>query len=138
MRDTPSSLVLLAPACRNSSSAHASRSAVEAPPPLVFAFVHASGSSDGAFLAHRTHSRPALRLPEVDLLLSSMVPTNLRCPLPVRCATNLVADVEVGSRCLLIFFRRSINTKSYTSTSHNQTKVHKQAPRCPIFATESS
>src|SRR5271165_6625243 len=101
MRDTPGSLVLLAPGCRSSSSAHASRSAVEAPLPPVFAFVHAYGYSDGAFLAHRTHFRPALRLPEVDLLLSSRVPTSLRCPLPIRCATNLVADVEVGSRCLL-------------------------------------
>ena len=72
------------------------------------------------------------------LLLSSMAPTNLRCPLPVRCATNLVADVEVESRCLLNFFRRSINTKSYTSTPRNQPKVHKYSLRCFIFATESS
>src|SRR5215831_19125963 len=138
MRDTPSSRVLLAPVCRSSSSARVSKSAAEAPLPPVFAFVHVYGSSDGAFLAHRTHSRPALCLREVDLLLSSMVPTNLRCPLPVRYATNLVADVEVGSRCLLIFLRRSINTKSYSSTSHDQIKVHKQPPRCSIFATESS
>jgi hypothetical protein len=53
--------VLLAPVCRSSSSAHASRSAVEAPLPPVFAFVHAYGCSDGAFLAHRKHSRPAAR-----------------------------------------------------------------------------
>jgi hypothetical protein len=52
----------------------------------------------------------------VSVNLSSMVPTNLRCPLPVRCATNLVADVEVGSRCLLIFFRRS--------TNHQHEKLH--------------
>jgi hypothetical protein len=35
--------VLLAPACRNSSSSHVSRSVAEAPLPPVFAFVHASG-----------------------------------------------------------------------------------------------
>src|SRR5664279_502515 len=138
MRDRPDSLVLLAPACHSSSSAHASRSAAEAPLPPAFAFVHEYGYSDGAFLVHRTHFRPALRLPEVDLLLSSMVPTNLRCPLPARYATNSVADVEVGSRCLLNFFRRSTNTKSYTSTSDNQSKVHKDSTRCSIFATESS
>lgn len=69
---------------------------------------------------------------------ASKAPTNLRCPLPARCATNLVADVEVGSRCLLIFFRRSRNTKSYTSTSQHQTKVQKHASRCSIFAMESS
>ena len=57
--------------------------------------VHASGCSDVASLLHGTHPRPALRVREVDLLLSSRVPTGLRCPLPVRCATNLVADVEV-------------------------------------------
>src|SRR5882724_7853508 len=122
MRDRPGSLVLLAPACRNSSSARASRSTAEEPLPPVFAFVHASGSSDVAFLVHRTHSRPVLRLPAVGLLLSSMVPTDLRCLSLVRCATNLVADVEVGSRCLLNFFRRSINTKSYTSTVHYKPK----------------
>src|SRR6266852_4976989 len=138
MRDRPGWLVLLAPACRNSNSAHASRSVAEAPLPLVFAFVHASGSSDGAFLVPRTHSRPALHLPAVGLLLSSRAPTNLRCLLPVRCATNSVAGVEVGSRCLLNFFRGSVNTKSYTSTSDDQSKVHKQSPRCSIFATESS
>src|SRR6266403_294825 len=138
MRDRPGSLVLLAPACRNSSSARASRSAVGAPLPPVSGFVHVYGYSHGAFLAHRTHSRPVLRLPKVDLLLSSMVPTNLRCPWPVRCATNLVADAEVGSRCLLNFFRRSSNTKSYTSTSQIQSKVHKYPLQCIIFATESS
>src|SRR5229473_3414406 len=138
MRDRPGSLVLLAPACRSSSSARASRSAAGAPLPPVFAFVRASGSSDVAFLEHRTHSPPALRLPAVGLLLSSMVPTDLRCLSLVRCATNSVADVEVGSRCLLNFFRRSINTKSYTSTSQNQTKVHKYLLRCFIFAMGSS
>src|ERR1700730_7723846 len=102
MRDIPGLLVLLAPACRSSRSARASRSAAGAPLPPVFGFVRASGSSDVAFLVHRTHSPPALRLPAVGLLLSSMVPTNLRCPSLVRCATNSVADVEVGSRCLLI------------------------------------
>jgi hypothetical protein len=56
----------------------------------------------------------------------------------VKKPTNWVADVEVGSRCLLNFFRRSINTKSYTSTSHNQSKVHKYWLQCFIFATESS
>src|SRR5229473_2756729 len=138
MRDRPGSLVLLAPACRNSSSARASRSTAAEPLLPVFACAHASGSSDVAFLVHRTHTPPALRLPAVGLLLSSMVPTDLRCPSLVRCATNLVADVEVGSRCLLNFFRRSINTKSYTSTPHNQQKVHKYSLRCFIFATESS
>src|SRR6202162_2150139 len=138
MRDIPGSLVLLALACRSSSSARASRSTVEAPLPPVFAFVRASGSSDVAFLVQRTHSPPALRLPAVGLLLSSMVPTDLRCLSLVRCATNSVADVEVGSCCLLNFFRRSINTKSYTSTLHNQQKVYKYSLRCFIFATESS
>src|SRR5271169_4999007 len=138
MRDRPGSLVLLAPACRSSSSARASRSAAEAPLPPVFGFAHGSGSSDGAFLAHRTHTPPVLRLPAVGLLLSSMAPTNLRCPLPVRCATNLVAHVEVGSRCLLNFFRRSANTESYTPTSDDSSKVHKDSTRCSIFATESS
>src|SRR5882724_9745806 len=138
MRDRPGSLVLLAPACRNSSSARASRSAAEAPLPPVFGFVHASGSSDVAFLAHHTHSQPAPRLPAVGPLLSSTVPTSLRCLSLVRCATNSVADVEVGSCCLLNFFRRSINTKSYTSTLHNQQKVYKYSLRCFIFATESS
>src|SRR6266852_3985433 len=138
MRDRPGSLELLAPACRCSSSVRASRSAAEAPLPPVFACAHASGSSDVAFLVHRTHSPPVLRLPAVGLLLSSMVPTDPRCPSLVRCATNSVADVEVGSRCLLIFFRRSIKTKSYTSTSHNQSKAHKYSLRCFIFATESS
>jgi hypothetical protein len=98
--------------------ARASRSAAEAPLPPVFGFVHACGYAHGVFLAHRTNSRPVLRVPEVDLLRSSMVPTNLRCPLPVCWATNLVADVEVGSRCLLNFFRRSIHRKSYISTSY--------------------
>src|ERR1700757_1408646 len=138
MRDRPGSLVLLAPACRNSSSARASRSTTEAPLPPVFACAHASGSSDIAFLVHRRHSPPVPRLPAVGLLLSSMVPTDLRCLSLVRCATNLVADVEVGSHCLLNFFRRSINTKSYTSTSHYETKVHKYWLQCFIFATESS
>jgi hypothetical protein len=50
----------------------------------------------------------------------------------------LVADVEVGSRCLLNFFRRSINTKSYTSTAHSQRKLHKCLLPSVIFATESS
>jgi hypothetical protein len=99
--------------------------AAEAPRPPAFAFVHASDFSDAASLAHRTHFRPMRHLPEVDLLLSSRVPTSLRCPLPVRCATNLVNDVEVGSRCLLNFFRRRINTTSYTSTSRNHLKIHK-------------
>src|SRR5882724_1264123 len=125
MRDRPSSLVLLAPACHNSSSVRASRSAAGEPLPPVFAFVHASGSCDVAFLVHRTHSPPVRRLPAVGLLLSSRVPKDLRCLSLVRCATNSVADVEVGSRCLLNFFRRSINTKSYTSTAHYETKVHK-------------
>src|SRR3984893_7770967 len=130
MRDIPGLLVLLAPACRSSRSARASRSAAGAPLPPVFGFVRASGSSDVAFLVHRTHSPPALRLPAVGLLLSSMVPTNLRCLSLVRCATNLVADVEVGSRCLLNSFRRSINTKSYTSTPRNQPRVHECLLRC--------
>src|SRR6266481_5292683 len=138
MRDRPGSPVLRAPACRNSSSARASRSTVEAPLPPVFAFVEASGSSDVASLVHRTHSPPVLRLPAVGLLLSSMVPTDLRCLSLVRCATNLVADVEVGSRCLLNFFRRSINTKSYTPTAHYKPKVQKYWLRCFNFATESS
>src|SRR6266849_5237487 len=138
MRDIPGSLVLLAPACRSSSSVCASRSAAGAPLPPVFGFVHASGSSDVAFLVHRTHSPPVLLLPAVGLLLSSMAPTDLRYLSLVRCATNSAADVEVGSCCLLIFFRRSINTKSYTSTPHNQPKVHKYSLRCFIFATESS
>jgi len=34
--------------------------------------------------------------------------------------------------------RRSIDTKSYTSTLHNQPKVHKYLLRCFIFATKSS
>jgi hexosaminidase len=34
--------------------------------------------------------------------------------------------------------RRSIDTKSYTSTLHNQQKVHKYLLRCFIFATKSS
>src|SRR5229473_2772776 len=138
MRDRPGSLVLLAPACRNSSSARASRSTAEAPLPPVFACAHASGSCDVVFLVHRTHSPPARRLPAVGLLLSSRVPTDLQCLSLVRCATNWVADVEVGSRCLLNFFRRSINTKSYTSTAHYKPKVHKYWLRCFIFATESS
>src|SRR6266849_5841492 len=138
MRDRPGSLVLLAPACRNSSSARASRSTAEAPLPPVFAFVHAFGSSDVAFLVHRIHSPPVRRLPAVGLLLSSMVPTDLRCLSLVRCATNLVANVEVGSRCLLNFFRRSTDTKSYTSTAHYKPKVHKYWLQCFIFATESS
>src|SRR6266852_4516260 len=138
MRDIPGSLVLLAPACRSSSSARASRSTVEAPLPPVFAFVRASGSSDVASLVHRIHSPPALRLPAVGLLLSSMVPTDLRFPSLARCATNSVADVEVGSRCLFNFLRRSINTKSYTSTSHYKPKVHKYWLQCFIFAMESS
>src|SRR5436190_18452482 len=138
MRDRPGSLVLLAPACRNSSSARASRSAAEAPLPPVFACGHASGSCDAAFLMHRIHSPPVRRLPAVGPPLSSMVPTDLLCLPLVRCATNLVADVEVGSRCLLNFFRRSINTKSYTSTANNQPKVHKYRLRCFIFATESN
>src|SRR6266404_9363135 len=138
MRDRPGSLVLLAPACRSSSSARASRSAAGAPLPPVFGFVRASGSSDVAFLQHRTHSPPALRLPAVGLLTSSMVPTDLRCLSLVRCATNSVADVEVGSRCLLNFFRRSIKTKSYTSTAHYKPKVHKYWLQRFIFATESS
>src|SRR6266853_3729741 len=138
MRDILSSLVLLAPACRNSSSARASRSAVGAPLPPVSGFGHVYGYSHGAFLAHRTHSRPVLRLPKVDLLLSSMVPTDLQCLSLVRCATNLVADVEVGSRCILNFFRRSSKTKSYTSTAHYQPKVHKYWLQRIIFATESS
>src|ERR1700731_3706336 len=138
MRDIPGSLVLLAPACRSSSSARASRSAAGAPLPPVFGFVRASGSSDVAFLVHRTHSPPMLRLPAVGLLLSSMVPTNLRCPSLVRCATNSVADVEVGSRCLLNSFRRSIKTKSYTSTAHHKPKVHKYWLQRFIFAMESS
>src|SRR5216684_4699609 len=138
MRDIPGSLVLLAPACRSSSSARASRSAAGAPLPPVFACARASGSSDVAFLAHRTHSPPALGLPAVGPLLSSTVPTSLRCLSLVRCATNSVADVEVGLCCLLNFFRRSINTKSYTSTSHYKPKVHKYWLQCFIFATESS
>src|SRR5258707_14094524 len=105
---------------------------------MVFACVHASGSSDVAFLVHRTHSPPVRRLPAVGLLPSSMVPTDLRCLSLVRCATNLVADVEVGSRCLLNFFRRSSKTKSYTSTAHYQPKVHKYWLQWVIFATESS
>src|ERR1700686_3435849 len=138
MRDRPGSRVLLAPACRNSSSARASRSTAAEPLPPVFACAHASGSCDVAFLVHRTHSPPVLRLPAVGLLLSSMVPIDLRCLSLVRCATNLVADVEVGSRCLLNFFRRSINTKSYTSTAHHKPKVHKYRLQRFIFATESS
>jgi hypothetical protein len=43
---------------------------------------------------------------------SSRVPTHLRCFSLVRCATNLVADAEVGSRSLLNFFRRNINIES--------------------------
>src|SRR6266852_1979752 len=125
MRDRPGSLVLLAPACRNSSSARASRSTAEEPLPPVFACPHASGSCDVVFLVHRIHSPPVRRLPAVGLLLSSMVPTDLRCLSLVRCATNLVADVEVGSCCLLNFFRRSIKTKSYTSTAHHKLKAHK-------------
>src|SRR5882724_4946950 len=138
MRDRPGLLVLLAPACRNSSSARASRSTAEASLPPVFAFVHASGSCDAAFLVHRTRSPPVRRLPAVGLLLSSRVPTDLRCLSLVRCATNLVADVEVGSRCLLNFFRRSSKTKSYTSTPHCKPKVHKYWLQRFIFATESS
>src|ERR1700756_4017900 len=138
MRDRPGSLVLLPPACRNSSSARVSRSTAEVPLPPVFACAHASGSCDVAFLVHRTHSPPARRLPAVGPLLSSMVPTDLRCLSLVRCATNWVADVEVGSRCLLNFFRRSISTKSYTSTAHYQPKVYKYWLQCFIFATESS
>src|SRR6266852_3845500 len=125
MRDIPGSLVLLAPACRSSSSARASRSAAAAPLPPVFAFVRASDSSDVASLVHRIHSPPAPRLPAVGLLLSSMVPTDLRCPSLARCATNPVANAEVGSRCLLNFLRRSINTKSYTLAAHYKPKVHK-------------
>ena len=121
-----------------SSSARASKSTAEAPLPPVFAFVHACGSSDVASLVHRTHSPPVPRLPAVGLLLSSRAPTDLRCLSLVRCATSLVVDVEVGSRCLLNFFKRSINTKSYTSTPHNQLKVHKYLLRSFIFATESS
>src|SRR6266481_2233477 len=138
MRDRPGSLVLLAPACRNSSSARASRSTAEEPLPPVFACAHASGSCDVAFLVHRTHSPPGRRVPAAGLLLSSRVPTDLRCLSLVRCATNLVADVEVGSRCLLNFFRRSSNTKSYTPTSHYKPKVHKYWLQWVIFATESS
>ena len=67
-----------------------------------------------------------------------MVPKDLRCLSLVRCATNLVADVEVGSRCLLNFFRRSSKTKSYTSTPHCKPKVHKYWLQRFIFATESS
>ena len=91
----------------------------------MFACAHASGSCDVAFIVHRTHSPPVRRLPAVGLLPSSMVPTDLQCLSLVRCATNLVADVEVGSRCLLNFFRRSSKTKSYTSTPHCKPKVHK-------------
>src|SRR5882724_1005978 len=138
MRDRPGSLVLLAPACRNSSSAPASRSAAEAPLPPVFACVHASGSSDVVFLVLRTHSPPVRRLPAAGLLLSSRVPTDLRRLSLVRCATNLVADVEVGSRCLLNFFRRSSKKKSYTSTARYKPKVQKYWLRCFNFATESS
>lgn len=66
---------------------------------LLGRLVHASGCSDVAFPC-ASYTRPALRVPEVDLL-SARVPTGFRCPLPVRCATDLVADVEVGSRRLL-------------------------------------
>src|ERR1700746_1287681 len=138
MRDRPGSLVLLAPACRNSSSARASRSTAEEQLPPAFACARASGSSDVAFLVHRTHSPPALRLPAVGLLLSSMDPKDLRCPSLVRCATNSVDDVEVGSRCLLNFFRRGSKTKNYTSTPHCKPKVHKYRLQRLIFATESS
>jgi len=70
--------------------------------------------------------------------LSSRVPADLRCLSLVRCGTSLVADVEVRSRCLLSFFRRSVDTKSYTSTAHNQTKAHKYFLRWFMFATEGS
>jgi len=35
-------------------------------------------------------------------------------------------------------FRRSTNTKSYTSTSRKQSKVHQDSTKCSKFATKSS
>jgi hypothetical protein len=107
-------LLLLGPTCRNSVTQFRTgpkinnRRATSADA----ACVHASGSSDVAFLVHRRHSLPVPRLTAVSLRLRSRVPADLRRLSLVRCVTSLLADVEVGSYCLLDFFKRRTNPKS--------------------------
>ena len=115
-RDISDSRVLLAPACRSSSSAHASGSIAAARLPPVSALAQGTGSWDDAFLVLRIPPLPMLRLPAVGPLLSSTVPTNLRYLSSTPCAQTRLLMPQFDHAVSFNFFRRSSNVKSYTST----------------------
>jgi hypothetical protein len=100
MLATPNPPAPRLPARPSSSSAPASASAVARLPPLLLASVRACGCDGAASLALAIRPRAKQRPPTHQPPLSATVPTDPRCPLPIRWATSSAVRAAVASRCL--------------------------------------